>query len=304
MKAINDVTTALTLRSLSLILGIAPMSVVLPLGRLFGRLLQRSGIRAAVGRANMRVVARDVPTLELAACTHLAHALLLTLQPPRRCLSMRRRLCAPRLPSLLADLQQGGVIVASAHIGAWELLPAMLLPALPADTRATIVYRRLHNSWLERWVLRRRARLGGTFVPAGGSLPALEAALRRGELAGLVADQRPSRPACAVGVPFLGRQTAFDVGVAALHHATGAPVWFAVLLVDAHRADGLPAFQLHLQPLASRRPPGGDAEGSGLLRAYAQAVDAAVRMAPSQYFWWHRRWRAEERSAGAGELLS
>ena len=101
-------------------------------------------------------------------------------------------------------------------------------------------------------------------------------------------------------VPFLGRQqTAFDSGLASLHRATGAPVWFAVLLVDPHRADAVPAFQLHLEQLAARRTPTDERcgpDGGGVLRAYAQAVDAAVRMAPAQYFWWHRRWaRCESR---------
>ena len=163
------------IRGLSLALGLVPQSAVLPLGRLLGRVLRWSQLRATVARANMCTVASDVFSLERSACTHLAQALLLSLLPPSRCPCMRRRMCAPQLPSLLADLQEGGVIVVSAHIGAWELLPALLLPELPPSARATIVYRPLHNSWLDRWVLRRRSRLGGTFIPARGSVPALTA---------------------------------------------------------------------------------------------------------------------------------
>ena len=37
-----------------------------------------------------------------------------------------------------------------------------------------------------------------------------------------------------------------------------------------------------------------------LVGAYADALTRAVRAAPAQYFWWHRRWRGEDEEHGAG----
>ena len=97
----------------------------------------------------------------------------------------------------------------------------------------------------------------------------------------------------------LDRPTLFSHGAAALHAATGAPVWFAVLLLepDQHAPEGF-ALRLHTARLAARRAPGSANDvgvpptcATALMQAYADALTDAVRRAPSQYFWWHRRWR-------------
>ncbi len=293
------IALALGLRGLSLVLGALPLCMVRPLGRALGGVVYHSRIRSAVARANMRTFIQPShgPPLERAACTQLAHGLLLALQPARRDALLLRRLSdPPELPDLLEDLRAGGVILVSAHIGPWELLP-LLLP-LVGHRGASIVYRPLHNRWLNAWVRRRRSRSGGTFLPDRGSAMALESALRRGELVCLLADQRPARR--AEYAPFLGRDTPFDAGFARLHAATGAPVWFAVLLMSD--AADWPTFALRLTRLAPRtdgaapaRAPAALGEAAlALLRAYASALDTAVRSAPSQYFWWHRRWKDEQ----------
>ena len=129
----------------------------------------------------------------------------------------------------------------------------------------------------------------------------------------------------AVLSSFIGRPALFPSGLAALHTATRAPVWFAVLLLE-DQLDSQPGglrLRLHLSRLVTRcaRPPIAQGEGSTreggvacatgsedalgldnpadeacalkLVHAYADALSSAVREAPAQYFWWHRRWRGE-----------
>ena len=107
----------------------------------------------------------------------------------------------------------------------------------------------------------------------------------------MLPDQRPSR--AGVAARFLREALGFSPGLATLHHATGAPVWFCVLLLDADgrpdrqksrparggRAAG-PALRLHLLRLAERRapaPPAADGatpppvDCAPLVQAYADA---------------------------------
>ena len=132
----------------------------------------------------------------------------------------------------------------------------------------------------------------------------------------MLPDQRPSR--AGVAARFLREAVGFSPGLATLHHATGAPVWFCVLLLDAegrpdrqragqHAAGERPgpALRLHLLRLAERRapaPPAADGatpppvDCAPLVQAYADALSAAVEAQPEQYFWWHRRWAQRVRA--------
>ena len=185
------------------------------------------------------------------------------------------------------------MLLLSAHIGAWELMPIVLLPRV--RTEAVVVYRRLHNHWLDGWLRRRRARAGGDFVMDRSSFAPLKEALREGRLVCMLADQRPSVSKRTVSAPFAGRSaTAFAAGPDALRSTTGAAVWFAALIVD--EAEPLPEFRLHLERLATRRAldtvPA--AEERSVVAAFAAALDRLVSTHPEQYFWWHRRWRPDD----------
>lgn len=111
----------------------------------------------------------------------------------------------------------------------------------------------------------------------------------------MLPDQRPSH----AGVPatLLGHAVEFSPGLAALHQDTGAPVWFALLLLDGAVGATPPRLRFHLTRLASRVEPmppewtaGRDkASSAALVRAYADALSDAIESHPEQFFWWHRR---------------
>jgi hypothetical protein len=123
---------------------------------------------------------------------------------------------------------------------------------------------------------------------------------------------RPHITTCRASVPkatFLRRKAFFSHGIATLHAATGAPVWFAALLLQPDEGHAA-AFKLQLrlvrlavrtvlcaardQVSASPRAPdqaGDQAGAAALMQAYANAVGGVIAESPAQYFWWHRRWR-------------
>jgi len=250
LERLGRLAVLLLVWGLCAVLGLLPLSAAPAVGRLLGILLHSTRYRQATLRSNMKSLPLDEEDdgqkAERGACAHLGLAAALTLQPARRDAEMARMLAplpAAELAALLADLQCGrGLILLSAHLGAWELLPHLLLPQLPQDTPVSVVYRPLHNARLDAWLLARRCRSGGRFLPDKGSLPELTASLLSGGMVCMLADQLPSATQRAVQVPFLGRASRFACGAGVLHEATGAPVWFGVLVCDAPcETEGRPA---------------------------------------------------------------
>ena len=304
-------------QSFAWLLHLVPLRAVAPLGRALGRIVHAlRPWRLRVLQSNLHLAAPVLPMrpreLVRAAYEHLGHALLLTLLPVSRWRGLRTEvLDATALHAFVADCAAGGVLVCSAHIGVWELLPAVLSSYTPDTARrhGWLVYRPLHNRLLDGWLRRRRTRAACmALVQSSGSLGTLRDALGIGGLVGLLPDQRPSANGASVSAVLLGQPSEFSPGLGLLHAYTHAPVWFAALMADPASPTTV---RLHLQRLAARGPaacPSGSdssallvaaaddtgqvqATTTALMQTYADAVSTLVRSAPSQYLWFHRRWR-------------
>jgi KDO2-lipid IV(A) lauroyltransferase len=173
-----------------------------------------------------------------------------------------------------------GVIVATAHLGAWEVggvafarrgFPLAVVSAVDEDDE------------VERYRVETRRRLGVETVSVGTDpLSAVRAVewLRRGGLLALLVDRPLGGP--AIEASFLGRRTLVPSGYASLAIASGAPI--------------LPAFVPREGPGRYRvvfeepiRPPE-DSRGSraaaveGLVRRTLEVVERRLRAHPDQYF--------------------
>lgn len=175
-----------------------------------------------------------------------------------------------------------GVLVVTGHFGNWELLAARLgAEGIPV----TFLGKSQSNPQVDRLLADARARAGVRVIRSGGPLKEMVAALRRGEAIGLAADQDAGPEGCFV--PFLGRQASFYRGAAYFSWKLGAPVISAVIF---RLPDG--RHRLELGP--SYEPEAGWDEATAVARLteiFAQRLEAAVRRAPEQYFWTHRRWK-------------
>jgi len=126
-----------------------------------------------------------------------------------------------------------GVILATAHIGNWELGGLALGKR---DIPVTVVYSRDRFDEIERF--RSGARLSSRVREIAVSdspfaaLP-LVAALRRGEIVALQVDRDWNDR--GIAVPFFGRQAFFLTGPAALARLSGAPLVYCFIL---HQGDG------------------------------------------------------------------
>lgn len=240
----------------------------------------------------IRHLERCLPELDPSARTRLARRSLIEsakavveapaiwFGPLRR---RRRWLAAPEaLATLRAAHAQGrGVILLTPHLGAWELASFFCAQVAPI----TVLYKPQKGA-ADAVILAGRARGAGvTPVPTtGGGVKALLAALRRGELVGILPDHDPPEASGTVFAPLFGHPANTMNLVAKLAARAGTPVLF----IAAERRAWARGFRFHLQPAD---PAVADADaGPAALNA---GVEACVRRWPGQYWWSYRRYRRQ-----------
>lgn len=185
-----------------------------------------------------------------------------------------------------AALARGvGVIVASAHLGNFELGGRVLAQRC----RLLDVVKPLGNRRVDAWLQRERGRSGIGTVTVDGAAAAVLSHLRGGGVVSLLLDQDAG--AAGIRIPFLGHEASAWPGAARFSLQTGCPV---VPMGIIRQADGSHRLQVG-SPLV---PAGRVADEAGI-RAYTAEISAAVetfiRLAPEQWFWVHRRWKEVER---------
>lgn len=176
-----------------------------------------------------------------------------------------------------------GVILVTGHLGNWELGGAAFSArGFPVDAVAKGMSNRRFGDFL---AARRRA-LGVHLVELGEAPRGGLRSLRRGRVLGLIADQNAREQ--GVFVPFFGRLAATFRGPALFALRAGAPIFLGV----GFREPGVPA---RYRVVVERVPfvPTGDLDRDvvALTAAHTAALERAVRQAPEQYLWQHRRWR-------------
>jgi Kdo2-lipid IVA lauroyltransferase/acyltransferase len=188
----------------------------------------------------------------------------------------------PQLEELQAAVGAGsGAIVATGHLGNWELAGAALAArGIPLD----VVAQRQSNPYFDQLINRTRERLGMRVIPRGRATSAALAALAEGRVVGLVADQ--DARSRGVFVPFMGRPASTHRGAAVLSLRSGAPLFMGVMV---RRPGGTYEGRIRRMPA----PPDGDFEERvrTLTAAFNAALESVVREFPEQYFWHHRRWK-------------
>ena len=222
--------------------------------------------RARIGRESFRNLGMNL----VEACTFY-------FRPPQRLLS---RVEVRGADYLLAATALGrGVLGLTAHLGNWELL-ASCVTLTPMQLSA--VYRPLDDPLLDRILERFRSRVGVELIGKRNAIADIRDALRRGRMVGVLLDQNASRRE-GVFAPFFGVPASTSKGLALIALRTGAPVIPSFI----HRtADGR-----HVVEFAPAVPVPADGDLAAYTRAFNEAIEAAIRRTPDQWFWLHRRWK-------------
>lgn len=276
--------------SLEATLSAIPERAADSLGRIIGSSLSRIGIRRDVVESNLRLAFPErsddwIHETMKKAYQHLgreatAMMRLSKLHPQ----DVIDRTDAVGWNDLESSLSLGkGVLLVTGHYGNWEIAAAAV--AARGIPIAAIV-RRQGNRLVDERLQQLRRDLGVETIYQGQAPARVPRILRANGVVGIVGDQDARRS--GVFVPFFGHPASTHRGPALFALRLGAPVFSCI-------ARRLPGDDIRYQVAGERvefTPSGElDADIHSLTAELAMRLERQVRVAPEQYFWFHKRWK-------------
>ena len=185
-------------------------------------------------------------------------------------------------------------MVLTGHFGSWELSShaygAMIAPM-------AFIVRPLKSEILDRIVTERRECVGNTVIRKADSAKEVMKVLRKRILVGILIDQNVDRHK-GILVDFFTRKAYTTFGIARLALAMNAAIHPGFIFRD-------PARKFHhvlrfgppiaIDPAAPR-----EEEVARVTRRCNEELEKAIREAPDQWMWFHRRWKT--RPAGEPDI--
>lgn len=264
-----------------------PARTVDALARGVARLALALGIRRRVTLDNLARALPERSAQERAAIARAAYANM-----ARVVVDALRTLGAPRA-QLLAEVQVDdfgpveralsagrGLLVATAHLGSWEMFGAAMAQRVPLHA----VVRPLRGG-LNARLVEARERAGLRLIPARGALSGMVAALRRNEVVAMLVDQAIGGKH-ALFVPFFGRPAATTPALSMAALRTGAPTLVVVALREGGRLRFRVEGPFEVTPTGDRQR-----DLWSHTAAVTAAIERIIREAPEQWLWLHRRWK-------------
>ena len=185
-------------------------------------------------------------------------------------------------------------MLVTGHFGNWEMMGfSMAAMGFPP----TAVARPLDNPYLNDHIMGLRQRTGMRILFKEGMTEEALTDLRRGRPLGLIADQDAGRR--GFFVDFFGRKASAYKSIAYLAMEENITIYVG----GVYRVG--PGFRYKIEMTDHIEP--GDYPKSldgalAITQRYTAGIEKAVRLAPEQYLWVHRRWKTrppEERKAAA-----
>jgi KDO2-lipid IV(A) lauroyltransferase len=299
-RALRYMAEYAALRAWCLVIGCFPIETNLATARLLGRLWwlltkrhrdrAMDNLRRALGNSyderRLRSIARR-------SFEHFAQVYLVEMIVTPRIInpwSWARHVRLDDLGPALRELMSArGVIMLTAHFGNYELLGFTLARlGLPL----VAVMRPLDNPLLNRYLMAAREAGGLALLYKRGATQTADSILRTGGTLCYIADQDAGRK--GLFVQFFGRpaSTYKSIGLLAARHEVPVVVGSAIRV-----GRGL-HYRISVQRII--RPEewrGRDDARTWVTQAFSDALEAAIREAPEQYLWVHRRWKHQPGTA-------
>ncbi len=177
-----------------------------------------------------------------------------------------------------------GVLVLTAHLGAWEL--SSFFHSLMGYAMGMVI-RRLDNPLVDRFVNEIRCQHGNWVLHKSEFARALLTEMRAGRTVGILMDTNMTPPQ-GVFVPFFGVPACTASGLARVALRTGAAVLPGFLLWEAEER----RWVLHFgDEIALVRTGDAEADAAANTARFTQVLESWIRRYPEQWLWMHRRWK-------------
>lgn len=248
-------------------------------GAMLGRIVYLMGIRRQVALDNLR--ASDLGLSKTGArricrnaTIHLGRTFAEIL-----CLDRPNALegCTLELDPSVHIVSGKGAVVASLHLGNWELLARMLVHR---GVRLVVVVRRQANPHADILINNLRRRVGNTIVYEE-EIRVMADHLEQGDALGLVADQGIGSH--QIQTRFLGRVCRTARGPEYFVRKFRVPLYLAY---GVRLDNGRHRFHLEAVPVGQAM----DQDGS-ITQLLTSRIEEVVRRYPDQWLWHHRRWK-------------
>jgi KDO2-lipid IV(A) lauroyltransferase len=272
-------------------LGLMPRPLAVATGRGIGRLAYRLGGRLRrTGERNIELAFPHLSASERASIlrgcfTSLGRLLGEFSQFPRATSeSLRRIIDFEGLENIQAALERGrGVIVFTAHLGAWELL-SFALSAFGYPM--SFLVRRIDNPQVEQLVEKTRTRFGNLSIDKRAAARPMMRALRQGGIVGILIDLNTQQHE-GVFVDFFGIPASTTTSLAKLALRTEAAVIpFCMPWLEQRQR-----FLMRIDPPLHITRTGNEEEDVHRLTAlFTSVIENYVRLYPDQWLWIHKRW--------------
>jgi KDO2-lipid IV(A) lauroyltransferase len=177
-----------------------------------------------------------------------------------------------------------GVILISAHLGNWEIVP--LFWPLYFNAPITVVARQIQSKIINRWIHGVRTRFGSRVIYKDDALPEMTRTLRNGKILAILIDQG-IKSSLGIKIKFFNKFVTATPAAALLALRCNSPVLPGFC---TRNADG--AFTIRLEPpLVLKKTGDLSADLKTNTQIMTDAIEKMVRKYPEQWFWVHKRWR-------------
>jgi KDO2-lipid IV(A) lauroyltransferase len=175
------------------------------------------------------------------------------------------------------------LVAVSGHFGNFEMAGFVTgLLGMPSYT----VARKLDNEVLDRFINNFRQMNGQFILPKDGSSAEIQRVLNSGAILTILGDQYAGTKGC--WVDFLGRPASCHKAIALFTLTTGAPMMVSYC---KHTEQPL-HFEIGCTGVADPRHLAKELRDVSMLTQwYNDRLGEAIRGAPNQYWWVHRRWK-------------
>lgn len=163
-------------------------------------------------------------------------------------------------------------VLISAHYGNWEWMGKVLIEQ---GVALAVVVRRQTNPYVDAWLFRHRTRCGMTVLYDDDTYGILRA-IQSGYAVALLSDQDFGHN--KIRVEFFSQPCFAPAGPEILVKRTGCTAWFCL---GKRETSG--QFTFFIEQLSVSE--------TSFTSHYTRRIESAVRTAPEQWFWFHRRWK-------------
>lgn len=190
------------------------------------------------------------------------------------------------------------VLMLGGHFGNWEVGTALFgLWGFPMG----IVAREMDNPLLHKWFREQRELTGHRMLLKSGDYDEMIHLLEKGGNLGLLCDQDAGPR--GVFVNFFGNpaSTFKSIALLALEYDALIMVGYSIRKPDEIGDLFWPRFEVGCEAVIDPREITSHDPVGEITQLYTAALERAIRRAPEQYFWIHRRWKSEPRKRKTAE---